>query len=229
MLADGARHLRRRGHRSVHGRRIRSPQFWTQFDDDELDTLVDRCARRESRPAHRARARVKKRARCDREARFDLAPTVNASGGYTKQRTLGAEQAAAFGRERSSTTRASMRSWELDFFGRVRRGVEAVAHAGARRVEASLRDAQVIVTAEVTRTYFELRGAAEPARGRATQRREPAGDAESHQVRARRRPRHGTRHLARPGSAQHARSRPIAPLEAAVSRDHPSAERAHRP
>jgi multidrug efflux system outer membrane protein len=47
--------------------------------------------------------------------------------------------------------------WELDFFGRVRRGLEASsAELGA--VEAAERDALVIVTAEVTRTYFELRG-----------------------------------------------------------------------
>ncbi len=47
--------------------------------------------------------------------------------------------------------------WELDFFGGVRRGVEASnAELGAE--EAALRDVQVIVTAEVTRTYFELRG-----------------------------------------------------------------------
>jgi len=47
--------------------------------------------------------------------------------------------------------------WELDFFGRVRRGVEA-QHAAAQSAEATLRDAQVSVTAELARTYFELRG-----------------------------------------------------------------------
>jgi len=39
----------------------------------------------------------------------------------------------------------------------VRRGVEA-SHAEVQGTEAGLRDAQVIVTAEVARTYFELRG-----------------------------------------------------------------------
>jgi len=42
--------------------------------------------------------------------------------------------------------------------GRVRRTVEAQS-AAAQGAEASLRDAQVSVTAEVARTYFELRGA----------------------------------------------------------------------
>ena len=47
--------------------------------------------------------------------------------------------------------------WELDLFGRVRRGVEA-AGADAGAAEARLRDAQVIVAAEVARNYLELRG-----------------------------------------------------------------------
>ena len=47
--------------------------------------------------------------------------------------------------------------WELDFFGGVRRGLEAsTANLGA--IEAAQRDVLVTVTAEVTRTYFELRG-----------------------------------------------------------------------
>jgi multidrug efflux system outer membrane protein len=47
--------------------------------------------------------------------------------------------------------------WELDLFGRVRRGVEA-ARAEAGAAEARLRDAQVLVAAEVVRNYLELRG-----------------------------------------------------------------------
>src|SRR5690606_32284688 len=48
--------------------------------------------------------------------------------------------------------------WELDLFGRVRRGAEA-AVADAEAAEAELRDAQVLVAAEVARNYLELRGA----------------------------------------------------------------------
>ena len=48
--------------------------------------------------------------------------------------------------------------WELDLFGRVRRGVEA-AGAEADAAVAGLRDAQVLVAAEVARNYVELRGA----------------------------------------------------------------------
>lgn len=49
-------------------------------------------------------------------------------------------------------------TWELDFFGRVRRSVQA-ATADANAATEALRDTFVIVSAELARTYFELRGA----------------------------------------------------------------------
>ena len=48
--------------------------------------------------------------------------------------------------------------WELDFFGRVRRGLQAQS-AQVQAAEAEFYDTQVTVTAEVARNYFELRGA----------------------------------------------------------------------
>ena len=48
--------------------------------------------------------------------------------------------------------------WELDFFGRVRRTVQA-ATADANAATEALRDTFVIVSAELARTYFELKGA----------------------------------------------------------------------
>jgi outer membrane protein, multidrug efflux system len=49
-------------------------------------------------------------------------------------------------------------TWELDFFGRVRRSVQAAA-AEANAATESLRDTYVIVSAELARTYFEVKGA----------------------------------------------------------------------
>jgi multidrug efflux system outer membrane protein len=48
--------------------------------------------------------------------------------------------------------------WELDVFGGVRRGIEA-ADADVAAAQENLHDVQVILTAEVARNYFELRGA----------------------------------------------------------------------
>ena len=49
-------------------------------------------------------------------------------------------------------------SWELDFFGRVRRSIEA-SSAAVGAAEASRQDVIVSLLAEVARNYFELRGA----------------------------------------------------------------------
>ncbi len=48
-------------------------------------------------------------------------------------------------------------SWELDFFGRVRRSIEA-SSAQVEAAEASRQDVTVSLLAEVARNYFELRG-----------------------------------------------------------------------
>src|SRR6266404_2814075 len=131
-------------------------KFWTQFSDDTLNRLVDEAlgANHDLRMAlgHLVEARALRR-----EAEFDLAPTVTAAGGYTKERfpavdsPTGAPLAGHFYQAGFDAF------WELDFFGRVRRGVEA-QHAEVEGAEATLRDAQVSVTAEVARTYFEMRG-----------------------------------------------------------------------
>src|SRR6266403_1716360 len=132
-------------------------KFWTQFGDDTLNRLVDE-ALDANHDLRMALGRLIEARAIRREAQFDLAPTVTAAGGYTKEQfpavdsPTGAPLAGHFYQAGFDAF------WELDFFGRVRRGVEA-RHAELEGAEASLRDAQVSVTAEVARTYFELRGA----------------------------------------------------------------------
>ena len=92
-----------------------------------------------------------------RDVAFDLAPSINAGGGYTKTKFSEAQTIAGTPRNNELYDAGFDAFWELDFFGRVRRGLESsTAQLGA--IEAAERDTQVIVTAEVTRTYFELRG-----------------------------------------------------------------------
>lgn len=130
--------------------------FWTQFGDDTLDRLVDDSlsANHDLRIAlaHLVEARAERR-----QARFDLAPTVTASGGYTKERFAAVDSPTGAPFNGRFYDAGFDAFWELDFFGRVRRNVEAQS-AQVQGAEASLRDAQVSVTAEVARTYFELRG-----------------------------------------------------------------------
>ena len=131
-------------------------KFWTQFGDPTLDRLIDE-ALAANHDLRIALANLVE-ARAERHvAQFDLAPTVTASGGWTKQQF----PADASPTGESFTQRyydAGFDAfWELDFFGRIRRNIEAQS-AQVEGAEAGLRDAQVSVTAEVARTYFELRG-----------------------------------------------------------------------
>jgi multidrug efflux system outer membrane protein len=130
--------------------------FWEGFADATLTQLVTDAVAA-NHDLRLAQTRVREARALRRDAAFDLAPSINASGGYTKTRTATVATQPGNPRESELYDAGFDAFWELDFFGGVRRGLEASdAQLGA--VEAARRDAQVIVTAEVTRTYFELRG-----------------------------------------------------------------------
>jgi len=135
-------------------------RFWTQFNDATLDHLVN-DALLANHDLRIALARFNEARAARREARFDLAPTITASGGYTKQRfaqdQAGGSGALAGSREEELYDAGFDAAWELDLFGRVRRALEA-RRAELQGAEANLRDAQIIVIGEIARTYFELRG-----------------------------------------------------------------------
>ena len=131
-------------------------EFWTGFNDAELNKLVN-DALGANHDLRIALTRVREARALRRDSAFDLAPSINAGGGYTKTRTANIATQPGAPRESELYDAGFDAFWELDFFGRVRRGLEA-SNAELGAAEASARDAQVIVTAEVTRTYFELRG-----------------------------------------------------------------------
>jgi outer membrane protein, multidrug efflux system len=131
-------------------------QFWTQFNDPTLNRLVGEALaeNHDLRIAlgHLVEARAERRS-----AKLDLVPTVTATSGYTDERLSAAESLFNQPINARYYDAGFDAFWELDLFGRVRRNVEAQS-AEVQGEEASLRDAQVSVTAEVARTYFELRG-----------------------------------------------------------------------
>jgi outer membrane protein, multidrug efflux system len=131
-------------------------QFWETFSDTTLDKLVT-DALASNYDVRIAMTRVAEARALRRSSRFDLGPTLNVGGGYTKSRTAEAQTLPGVPRDSEYYDAGVDAIWEIDLFGRVRRGVEA-SNAQYGAVEAQQRDAQVIVTAEVTRTYFELRG-----------------------------------------------------------------------
>ena len=130
--------------------------FWQGFGDDELDKLVDR-ALVSNHDLRIALARVAEVRALRRDTAFDLAPSITAGGGYTETKVSREQTIAGAPRSTQYYDAGFDAFWELDFFGRVRRGVEA-ASAEVGAAEAAGRDTLVIVTAEVTRSYFELRG-----------------------------------------------------------------------
>ena len=130
--------------------------FWGQFNDDLLNGLVIEAlaANHDLRIAlaHLQQARALRT-----QAKLDLLPTVTSEAGYTRQQYPAVESFGAGALDERYYNAGFDATWELDLFGRVRRGVEA-SRAVVEGQEATLRDAQVSVTAEVARTYFELRG-----------------------------------------------------------------------
>lgn len=130
--------------------------FWGQFNDDLLNSLVIEAlaANHDLRIAlaHLQQARALRT-----QARLDLLPTITSEGGYTRQQYPAAESFGAGSLDERYYNAGFDATWELDLFGRVRRGVEA-SRAVVEGKEATLHDAQVSVSAEVARTYFELRG-----------------------------------------------------------------------
>lgn len=133
-------------------------RFWTVFGDPELNRLVE-AALKENKDLERARANLAASRAARRLAGFDLFPTVSAAGAYGKVRESRNQLPAVISADRNldDADVGFDAFWELDFFGRVRRGVQA-ARADEQASAASLRDVEVTVTAEVARNYFVLRG-----------------------------------------------------------------------
>ncbi|MEL6338305.1 MAG: efflux transporter outer membrane subunit [Myxococcota bacterium] len=132
--------------------------WWLVFDDEILNGLVA-TALIENRDLRVAAANVDAAQALLRLERTNRRPQGQIGAQFQRRRLSG----AAFGQETdfpdtefySTNTTAA---WEIDFFGRVQRGVEAIsAEAGA--LEALRRDAQVLLVAETVGAYVDYRGA----------------------------------------------------------------------
>lgn len=132
--------------------------FWTVFGEPTLNKLVDQ-ALATNKDLDIARANLRASRSALGLSRFDLFPTVTAGGSHLriKQSERQLPGVPEDLREFDDVNAGFDASWELDFFGRVRRDVQA-ARAEEQAAVAQLRDAQVTVTAEVARNYFLLRG-----------------------------------------------------------------------
>ena len=127
-------------------------QWWRQFDDPVLDRLVT-DALLANADLRLAMTRVRAARAVFGERRLDPWPHVSAAAEGERSR---APDAAGGGIDESWSLGFDA-AWELDLFGRLRRGAEA-ARADLQAEQEGLEDAQVSVAAEVARHYFLLRG-----------------------------------------------------------------------
>jgi outer membrane protein, multidrug efflux system len=130
--------------------------WWRGFQDEKLNQLVTE-ALTNNHDIRIATARLQEARALLSLAEFDRYPTVTTQETYERQRL---SKAAARGADRDTELYHAGfdASWELDFFGRVRRAIEAgTADVGA--AEASRRAVLVSLLAEVASNYFDLRGA----------------------------------------------------------------------
>lgn len=131
------------------------------LQDAGLSRLVEEAVR-----ANPDLAAVRARIRGARAQRFqaalDLAPTVTASGGYTRQRLAGASFPGLEGPiPDQDVWEAGIRvSWEIDAFGRVRKALEGRG-ALVEAAEEEAENVEVLLASEVADAYFALRSAEE--------------------------------------------------------------------
>jgi NodT family efflux transporter outer membrane factor (OMF) lipoprotein len=139
-------------------------QFWRTIGDPVLAGLVER-ALRENTDLRIAFARYESANALLRGAKFDRLPTVRARAGADHQ-LLSADQAPGLDRDARDGhgySAAATLSWEIDLFGRVRKGI-AARHAEVRAASGDLQALQVAIVAQVSRDYFGLRGLQERLR-----------------------------------------------------------------
>jgi outer membrane protein, multidrug efflux system len=145
----------------TNGMAVADTITWPDLGDTTLVRLMKEAVR-SNLDVRAAAARVRGARSARTEAALDFAPTVTFGGGYTRQRIAGASFPIPEGRfpDQDIWDGGFDATWELDLFGRVRRNVQAQGAFVAVNQE-GLRNFQVSITAELARSYFELRGAQE--------------------------------------------------------------------
>ncbi|MBK8980143.1 MAG: efflux transporter outer membrane subunit [Planctomycetes bacterium] len=131
--------------------------WWESLGDAQLSALVER-AFEQNLDLQTAASRV-------REARFlhavatgSLGPDIDAAGSFNRSRRSSNSFQGFIAGDRDLWSLGFDATWEIDVFGRVRRGAEAADAQLGASIE-SARDALVSLVAEIARNYVELRGA----------------------------------------------------------------------
>ena len=132
-------------------------KWWERFNDPMLEGYILQ-AMQENRNLRAAEARIQRARALRRETNADFYPTLDAKGGYTRQRTSAASNTSTSDSRTSSSYQAGLNaSWEIDLFGGTRRADEA-SEARLQLTVEEKRGLQIMVLAEVARNYYDVRG-----------------------------------------------------------------------
>lgn len=133
--------------------------FWRGFNDAELSALVERGMAANG-DVRIAQARLQEARALLGEADAQAFPEFTLEAGSERAVRPVTQQPGASRGARTGTVHDAgfLANWELDLFGRARRGSEAAA-AQVGASQAGLHAAHTALAAEVARNYLELRGA----------------------------------------------------------------------
>ncbi len=134
--------------------------WWSLFQDDALNPLVDR-ALAGNQNLRVAAARLDQAREQVTVARSDLFPWVGLSAEAARGKTSANRPLAEYSEPNQSTVQNNFEvgptvNYEVDLFGRVRREVEG-ARASAQQAEADFENTRLILTAQLVTDYFALR------------------------------------------------------------------------
>jgi NodT family efflux transporter outer membrane factor (OMF) lipoprotein len=124
-----------------------SPQWWTEFRDPYLDTLVTKAIAGNFDLKILA-ARIEVASAQIAEVRAGALPTVDVAAGSSLQKTTG----RIFSKQFDLGTRVS---WDIDVWGKVAKGVQAQT-AEFRATEADWRAGYLQIVSGVAATYFQI-------------------------------------------------------------------------
>lgn len=132
--------------------------WWESFNDATLNRLIDQAVA-ENKDLAIAYERVQQARSARTVSNSGLFPDITATGDFSRQRTsenVGISPAAGGGDTQNFYSAGAAVAWELDVLGGVRRSIES-ADASLQATEESYRDFMVLLLAEVTRNYIDIR------------------------------------------------------------------------
>lgn len=130
---------------------------WREFFRDARMQALIAAALENNRDLRTAALRIEEARALYQVQRADLLPTVNATGGYTRQRLSGAQSPLGTGYIAEYwQAGGAITSYELDFFGRVR-SLSNAALSQYFATEEARRAAQISLVSEVAKAYLAER------------------------------------------------------------------------